>query len=139
MYTYTRRVQYYETDRMGVTHNSNYIRWMEEARCAFLDYIGWNYRKFEDVGITSPVAFVSCEYKSPTTFDDEFEVRIEVERLTSTRLFAVYEIWNKTTGKLAAEGRTTTCMLAPDGRIIRIDREYPDYYNALAAHKRAEK
>ena len=25
-------VQYYETDQMGVTHHSNYIRWFEEAR-----------------------------------------------------------------------------------------------------------
>ena len=29
---YTHLVQYYETDKMGVTHHSNYIRWMEEAR-----------------------------------------------------------------------------------------------------------
>ena len=27
---YRHRVQYYETDRMGITHHSNYIRWMEE-------------------------------------------------------------------------------------------------------------
>ena len=28
---YVRKVQYYETDRMGIVHHSNYIRWMEEA------------------------------------------------------------------------------------------------------------
>lgn len=32
MQALTHRVQYYETDRMGVTHHSNYIRFMEEAR-----------------------------------------------------------------------------------------------------------
>ena len=37
MNTYTHKVQYYETDKMGVVHHSNYIRWMEEARVAFLD------------------------------------------------------------------------------------------------------
>ena len=26
--------KYYETDKMGITHHSNYIRWMEEARIA---------------------------------------------------------------------------------------------------------
>ena len=29
---YTHRVQYYETDQMGIVHHSNYIRWFEEAR-----------------------------------------------------------------------------------------------------------
>ena len=32
---YIHTVQYYETDKMGITHHSNYIRWMEEARVDF--------------------------------------------------------------------------------------------------------
>ena len=36
MTPYCHKVQYYETDRMGVTHHSNYIRWMEEARVDLL-------------------------------------------------------------------------------------------------------
>ena len=40
---YNHTVQYYETDKMGITHHSNYIRWMEEARVDFLkQIIGWN-------------------------------------------------------------------------------------------------
>ena len=29
-YVYERRINYYETDRMGIVHHSNYIRFMEE-------------------------------------------------------------------------------------------------------------
>ena len=36
---YIHTVQYYETDKMGITHHSNYIRWMEEARVDFLSQI----------------------------------------------------------------------------------------------------
>lgn len=32
MEKYCHSVKYYETDRMGFTHHSNYVRWMEEAR-----------------------------------------------------------------------------------------------------------
>lgn len=32
MQDYTHQVHYYETDKMGVTHHANYIKWMEEAR-----------------------------------------------------------------------------------------------------------
>lgn len=30
MEKYIHKVNYYETDKMGITHHSNYIRWMEE-------------------------------------------------------------------------------------------------------------
>ena len=43
MEPYVHVVQYYETDKMGITHHSNYIRWMEEARIDFLRQIGWDY------------------------------------------------------------------------------------------------
>lgn len=32
MNLYQHKVQYYETDKMGIVHHSNYIRWMEEVR-----------------------------------------------------------------------------------------------------------
>lgn len=47
---YVRKVQYYETDRMGIVHHSNYIRWMEEARTDVLEQIGLPYDKIERAG-----------------------------------------------------------------------------------------
>lgn len=37
MSEYLRKINYYETDKMGIVHHSNYIRFMEEARVDFLD------------------------------------------------------------------------------------------------------
>ena len=37
------KVQYYETDQMGVAHHSNYIRWFEEARVDWMDQLGLRY------------------------------------------------------------------------------------------------
>lgn len=51
MKKYRHTVQYYETDRMGIVHHSNYIRWMEEARIDFLKQIGWGYEKLETRGV----------------------------------------------------------------------------------------
>ena len=42
------KVQYYETDQMKVVHHSNYIRWFEEARVAFLEEIGCPYDLMEE-------------------------------------------------------------------------------------------
>ena len=36
---------------MGITHHSNYIRFIEEARVHFLNEIGWPYDKPEEEGV----------------------------------------------------------------------------------------
>ena len=63
MNTYKHTINYYETDKMGITHHSNYIRFMEEARIHFLGASGWPYEKFEEEGVISPVLSVTCDYK----------------------------------------------------------------------------
>ena len=60
MRPYTHKVKYYETDRMGITHHSNYIRWMEEARIDLLEQIGWGLDKIEESRIVSPIVSVEC-------------------------------------------------------------------------------
>ena len=67
MKAYKHTVQYYETDKMGITHHSNYVRWMEEARIDFLKQLGWDYARLEKEGIISPTVEVSCKYKRSTT------------------------------------------------------------------------
>ena len=68
MEKYIHKVKYYECDRMGITHHSNYIRFMEEARVDVLDQIGYGFEKMESDGYTSPVVSLSVDYKAPTTF-----------------------------------------------------------------------
>ena len=50
MKPYKRRVQYYETDMMGIAHHANYIHWMEEARIDFMDQLGYSYAQMEEQG-----------------------------------------------------------------------------------------
>ena len=39
-YKYIREINYYETDKMGIVHHSNYIRFLEEARCRWMKELG---------------------------------------------------------------------------------------------------
>ena len=55
MNEYIHKVKYYECDRMGITHHSNYIRIMEEARVDMLDRLGYGFEKMEAEGVVSPV------------------------------------------------------------------------------------
>ena len=53
---YTHQTQYYETDQMGIIHHSNYIRWMEEARVAYMEELGFPYENGGGSGIYKPGA-----------------------------------------------------------------------------------
>ena len=64
MKPYIHKVNYYETDKMGITHHSNYVRFMEEARVDFLEQLGWSFDKLEAKGVASPVLSLDCTFKS---------------------------------------------------------------------------
>ena len=83
---YLHKVNYYETDKMGITHHSNYIRYMEEARVDFLDQLGWSFIKLEEEGMASPVMSVEGVYKKSTTFPDTIEIMVGIEKLSAAKL-----------------------------------------------------
>ena len=39
-FVFERKINYYETDRMGIVHHSNYIRFLEETRCEWMRVLG---------------------------------------------------------------------------------------------------
>lgn len=124
---YVHRVNYYETDKMGITHHSNYLRWMEEARLDFLKSIGYGMRKFEAEGVTSPVASIECQYKRPTTFDDEIAVEVWVEKYNGVKLVFGYSMTNPATGTLVFTAKSTHCFLGEDARPVAVKRRFPDF------------
>ena len=132
MTPYVHQVQYYETDRMGITHHSNYIRWMEEARVDFLRQIGWGYDRLEAMGIVSPVTAASCKYLASTTFADEVSVTLSVESFNGVTLCLGYAMV-KADGTQVCTGRTEHCFLSREGRFLRLRREFPDFYQTLTS------
>jgi len=125
MKPYTHKVNYYETDKMGITHHSNYIRWMEEARIDFLENIGFGYDKLEADGIVSPVIGVECDYKKSTTFGDSVEIELGVAEYSGVKLVIQYTMRNAETQEAVATGKTRHCFLGANGRPVSLKREYP--------------
>lgn len=128
---YVHRVQYYETDKMGITHHANYVRWMEEARVDFLDQIGWGFDRLEAMGIVSPVVGLSCRYIAPTTFRDRVEIAVSVLEYRGPRLTVKYEMWKE--GKAVFTGTSSHCFLSKEGKFLRLKRDFPEFDAKLRA------
>ncbi len=127
---YLHIVQYYETDKMGITHHSNYIRWMEEARVDFLSQIGWDFAKLEAMGIVSPVLSVSCDYKYPTKFSEKVSICVTVKEFKGVKLFLGYEMKNEE-GRTVCSGTTSHAFLNTEGKPIRMKQEFPELFETL--------
>lgn len=127
MNEFIRKVQYHETDKMGITHHSNYIKWMEESRIWFLEQIGCSYAKMEADGVISPVTAVECSYKIPTTFGDEVRVAVRVLEYTGVRLIIGYEMYNTATEQLVARCKSEHCFTNTAGRPVILRRQHPEY------------
>ena len=131
MTPYFHKVQYYETDRMGITHHSNYIRWMEEARIDYLEKNGWPYDKLEKEGIISPVLAVDCKYKESTTFSDEIEITVALQSFGPVRMTLSYEMKNTKNRALVCIGTSEHCFLGANGKPVRLQKDYPEFYQTM--------
>ena len=131
MKEYKHTVQYYETDKMGITHHSNYIRWMEEARVSFLSSIGWPFEKLEKEGIVSPVLSLEINYAHSTTFADVVIIKTKLSNLSYSRMEVSYEM-TKQNGEIVANALSSHGFLNANGRPINLKKDYLNFYEALS-------
>jgi len=138
MGNYVHHVQYYETDKMGVVHHSNFIRWMEEARVYMMTSLGMSYKKMETLGIMSPVIGISCDYRTSVGFDEDVEIKTKIKEFNGIKLTVKYVMTNLTTGDLAAIGESRHCFLSKAGKLVNLKKENPDFYRMFENYKNSE-
>jgi acyl-CoA thioester hydrolase len=131
MKPYIKKVQYYETDMMGIAHHANYIRWMEEARIDFLDQLGFPYARMEADGIISPVRAVSCQYKKPCTFGDTLSIAVTVDSFNGVVLTLSYDMTRESDGALICQARSEHVFMHREGGLLRMKRDMPEFSAAL--------
>lgn len=125
--TFERKVNYYETDRMGVVHHSNYIRFLEEARCSWLEQIGMSYSLLEENGITIPVLGVNCTYKQHVTFEDTIQIHTFVKEYNGVRMMVGYEVKDKKNGNIVLLGETRHCFTNKNLKPINLKKHAPEF------------
>ena len=128
---YQHLVQYYETDKMGVTHHSNYIRFMEEARVEFFKGIGLDYLEFEKKGFASPVVGLNnIRYKRPTTAGDIIDIDVSVKAVTPVIFTISYTM--KVKGVVVFVGDSDHCLIGKEGKLIPLnDKRFIEFTEKL--------
>ncbi len=128
MFKFERTINYYETDKMGIVHHSNYIRFLEEARCAWLESIDLNMAKVESLGLRIPTIEVHCKYKTGVTNDDKIIINLAVEEFNGVRMKIKYKITNAENDALVMEAYTQHCFTNAEGRPINLKKNNVEVY-----------
>lgn len=130
MWEYRRRVRYYETDRMGVVHHSNYLRLLEDARMDWIRDHVMNYCDMEKLEVIIPAVSASGNFKGFLRYDDPFAVRVKLVDFTGVRMRFEYVVYNTDTEELCYDGESVHCFVRDgDYKPISMKRKFPEIYN----------
>lgn len=133
-FTFERKINYYETDRMGVVHHSNYIRYLEEARCNWMEKMQLPMSLLEERGLTIPVLAVNCTYKYHVTFEDTILIKVYIKEYNGVRMTISYDVKDKKTGNTVLVGETKHCFTNKELRPINLkkyDLEFSDKFESV--------
>ena len=118
--TITLRVNYSETDQMGVVYHANYLVWFDRARTELMRTTGLTYRELEEQGVYLAVSEARIRYTAPARYDDLVDIRCWVRDLGSRRVTFGYAVTRNGTGELLATGETALISLTHEHTLTRI-------------------
>ncbi|MGB8600658.1 MAG: acyl-CoA thioesterase [Rhizomicrobium sp.] len=103
--TITLETQFYDLDPMAVVWHGNYARFLEQARSALFQQIGYNYMEMAETGLAWPIVDMRIKYVA--------SLRL-LQRFTVTATLAEYEnriridyILRDEAGKVLTKASTT--------------------------------
>ena len=116
-YTFTRRVEFGDTDMAGIMHFANFFRFMEAAESDFLRSLGLSVSWFDAGGKWGfPRVSASCDFQKPARFQDVLTVAVIVEKVGAKSVSYRFEFTNQL-GEALASGRITAVLcrsIGPD-------------------------
>lgn len=134
-----RKVKYYETDRMGVVHHSNYLRFLEEARMEWMEENIISYSALEELGVIVPCVSAQENFKDFLRFEEPFRIELKLTAYTGVRMGFGYEIYSEKTGKLCYSAQTThyfssdALKTGKEYMPISIKKKFPEIHEKMLA------
>ena len=128
------RVNYSETDQMGVVYHGRHVVWLDIARTELLRHAGYSYRELEESGVRLVVTDLQIRYRNAARYDDVVRIRCRVKDVASRRVIFTYHLENADNGMPLADAETTLISLDREHRLTRLP---PTIIEALGGVARA--
>ncbi len=100
------RVRYVECDAYGHVNNASYLRYMQEAAFGASAAVGYDVKRYDELGQYWLVRETEIEYFKPLVYGDEFELKTWVADFRRVRSRRSYEFHKPGSDELIARGMT---------------------------------
>jgi acyl-CoA thioester hydrolase len=130
--TTTHRVNYSETDQMGLVYHANYVVWLDMGRTEHLRGTGVTYKDMEAQGVYLAVTDLRIRYRRPARYDDLVQVRCWVREVASRRVTFGYAVERSESAELLATAETALIALDRQHTLTRIPEHVSDLLRPTA-------
>lgn len=110
-------IQFFDVDSMNIMWHGHYVKYLEMARCAFLDEIHYTYDVMKEKGYGWPIVQLNLKYVKPALFRQKIRVELSlVEYETCIRIdYIIRDI--ETNEKLTAGSTTQVAVEMKSGEM----------------------
>lgn len=116
-------VQFFDVDSMNIMWHGHYVKYLEMARCAFLESIGYHYDVMKETGFGYPIVQLELKYVKPALFRQKIRIYLSLVEYETCIRFD-YRIVDLETGERLTQGSTT--QVAVDMRKREMQLQTPD-------------
>ncbi len=129
-------VRFHDVDMVGVVWHGHYLRYLENARWALMNQLGYGLDRMLASGTAWPIVELHTRYISPARFGDRLRVRASLVEWES-RLTIHYLVTREDDGTRVARGRTV--QVAIDARTHELQFATPaDFTSCVKAAMAAQ-
>ena len=99
-------IRFSEVDAMNVVWHGNYLKFFEDGREALGKKYKLEYLHFAEMGFFVPIVKSEIEHVATVEYGHQIKVTTRLYESPAAKLIHEYEVFNLTTNKLAAKGKT---------------------------------
>lgn len=136
---YERKVNYYETDKMGVVHHSNYARYLEECRVEMMRYYDMPLEMFEKKGYIIPVLELHGEFRESIRFGETIKIAAKIEKVNPVKFFLSYIIYDETMTRIKHIAKSAHCFLDMNFKPVSLKKVEPELYKKFVSLAETER
>ena len=126
-YHYDLDVPFFDVDSLFIVWHGHYVKYLEQARCAFLAEISHDYNVMRETGFAYPIVKLDVKYIKPATFGQKIRVEMAVVEFESC-LKVNYTITDVKTGTKLTKASTTQVAVRIDNGEMQF--QTPDVFQA---------
>ena len=105
------QVPFFDVDPMRIVWHGNYVKYLEVARCAFLDSIGYSYDEMGRRGFSWPIVKMDLKYIRPARFRQTIRIDMAISEIDSC-LRIDYTLSDEKTGEKLTRASTTQAAVS---------------------------